>query len=358
VIPNPGIKDFRDPKVFWYEPDNNWVMILAVGDRVHLYTSPDLKSWDFASEFGAEPSQGSHGGVWECPDLFPLEVNGQQKWVMLVSLGTGGPNGGSATQYYVGDFDGTTFTNENPADQVLWMDYGKDNYAGVTWSGMPVRDKRKLFIGWMSNWQYATKVPTERWRSAMTMPRMLSLRETSTGLRLFSRPVVERTLLRDGELALKPRKIKGSYAFGKKEAAPVEMELAFSWEDAPAEFGLSIKNASGEELKVAFDPQSQQLMIDRRKAGESDFSPEFASAIHTAPCPAPENKLSLRILLDVSSIEVFAQGGETVMTELYFPTEVMDSFEVYTKGGTVQFEGGNAWSVRSIWAMAQEMALQ
>ncbi len=157
VLPNPGIKDFRDPKVIWYEPDQKWIMTLAAHDNVRFYSSPNLKDWIFESEFGK--GIGAHGGVWECPDLFPMELDGTQKWVLLVSLNDGGPNGGSGTQYFIGDFDGKTFINDNSKNQILWLDYGRDNYAGVTWSDIPDEDGRRIFMGWMSNWSYAEVVP-------------------------------------------------------------------------------------------------------------------------------------------------------------------------------------------------------
>ena len=174
VIPNPGIKDFRDPKVIWHQDTQKWVMSLAVKDHISFYSSKDLKSWKLESDFGEKA--GAHGGVWECPDLFPLkDQNGNEKWVLLVSINPNGPQGGSATQYFVGDFDGKTFTPNH--DKIKWIDYGADNYAGVTFSDIPAEDGRRLFIGWMSNWQYAQVVPTYTWRSAMTIPRELTLKK-------------------------------------------------------------------------------------------------------------------------------------------------------------------------------------
>ena len=152
VLKNPGIKDFRDPRVIWHEQTGKWIMILAAHDRVMIYSSPDLKSWSFESQFGEKA--GAHGGVWECPDLFPLKISGQHqiKWVMLVSINPGGPNGGSATQYFTGEFDGHNFVPDNTDEK--WIDWGPDNYAGSTWSEIPLTDGRRIFLGWMSNWQY------------------------------------------------------------------------------------------------------------------------------------------------------------------------------------------------------------
>ena len=200
VLPNPGKRDFRDPKVFWHAETGKWIMILAVHDRVNLYSSADLKSWSFESEFGVDA--GAHGGVWECPDLFPLKVEGSAdtKWVMLVSINPGGPNGGSATQYFTGKFDGNKFIPDNNTSK--WIDWGTDNYAGVTWSGIPETDGRRLFLGWMSNWNYATVVPTTVWRSAMTIPRELTLSYENGNYILVSIPVSELKILRNNSKTL------------------------------------------------------------------------------------------------------------------------------------------------------------
>ncbi|HWS60197.1 MAG TPA: glycoside hydrolase family 32 protein, partial [Flavobacterium sp.] len=181
IIKNPNIKDFRDPKMTWDNIHKQWLMVLAAGDKTIFYASKNLKDWELLSDFGK--NIGAHGGVWECPDFFPVHVDGsdEYKWVLLLSINPGGPNGGSATQYFVGDFDGKTFTLDKTFSQdikekqALYIDYGRDNYAGVTWSNISEVDGRKLFVGWMSNWQYAEKVPTEKWRSSMTIPRELVL---------------------------------------------------------------------------------------------------------------------------------------------------------------------------------------
>ncbi len=166
-LKNPGQDDFRDPKVMWYAPQRKWVMALAAHDRVDFYASPDLKNWIKLSEFGGAPMRGAHGGVWECPDLFPLKDNqGRERWVLLVSINPGDPNGGSATQYFVGDFDGTNFTTDQ--SDTRWIDYGPDDYAGVTYSNAPRH--RRIFIGWMGNWDYTPQSPTFPWRGAMTVP--------------------------------------------------------------------------------------------------------------------------------------------------------------------------------------------
>ena len=189
VVPNPDAPDFRDPKVTWHEASGRWVMALAVGQHIEFSVSPDLKAWDRASAFGV--GHGSHEGVWECPDLFELPVDGpdgETRWVLIVSIS--GP-GGSQTQYFVGDFDGRTFTNGNPPETVLWADGGADNYAAVSWSDVPASDGRRVWIGWMSNWLYGWQVPTEGWQGAMTLPRVLGLRVTEAGIRLTQTPARE-----------------------------------------------------------------------------------------------------------------------------------------------------------------------
>ena len=190
--------DFRDPKVFWHDETASWVMVLVAGNHVRIYRSLDLLTWSFASMFGAK--EGSHDGVWECPDLFELSVEGDKsvkKWVLIVSIGDNAecPEG-SRTQYFIGEFDGHSFTNLNPPELVLWVDHGRDNYAGVTWSDIPDEDGRRLFIGWMSNWKYANQTPTVNWRGAMTIPRVLTLRQAADGVRLVQHPVSELQQLR------------------------------------------------------------------------------------------------------------------------------------------------------------------
>ena len=157
VVPNPGIKDFRDPKVIWHEASQQWVMVFAAYDKVRIYISPNLKDWTFTSEFGIPGDE----RLWECPDLFPMKVEetGETKWVLITSIQKDAPNGGTATGYFIGDFDGKTFTGDYKKQ--YWLDYGTDNYALVTWSDIPEEDGRRLAIGWMSNWQYAQEVPTE-----------------------------------------------------------------------------------------------------------------------------------------------------------------------------------------------------
>lgn len=354
VVPNPGIRDFRDPKVSWHEATGKWVMIFAAADRVRLYSSPNLIDWDFESEFGAD--LGAHGGVWECPDLFPLQVEGtdETKWVMLVSINPGGPNGGSATQYFVGDFDGKTFTTAQ--NDTKWLDYGRDNYAGVTWSDIPEEDGRRLFIGWMSNWDYAQVVPTESWRSAMTLPRSLHLLGGEEFI-VASRPVKELKALEDRQVNFHGTTQDTETAFllsegnGIKLGIPYKIDLQIDLDQTTAkEFKITLDNpTNGDQYFLNFN--SSELISDRRKAGKIDFAEKFAQAVHKADISRQMNGSSLQveIYVDASSIEVFLNNGELVMTEVLFPTEGFASAFITPVEGNLKINSFSSTELKSIW---------
>lgn len=301
VLKNPGLRDFRDPKVSWYEDGKKWIMTLATGDRITFYSSPDLKAWKKKSEFGT--GVGAHGGVWECPDLFPMAYNGEKHWVLLVSINPGGPNGGSATQYFVGNFDGGTFTPF--ATDTRWVDYGPDDYAGVTYANT---GDRRIFLGWMSNWQYATVVPTKAWRSAMTMPRELRLQKVGEKFLLSSEPVKELDGLAEEAINV-TNSAKGSLN------GPAKLQLK-----APlaANFTLALSNAAGQKLVVGYDKASNEYFIDRTASGKVDFEKGFARR-HMAPRLSERKELELTLVIDRASVELFADDGLTAMTEIFFP---------------------------------------
>jgi fructan beta-fructosidase len=345
VIPNDEkIHDFRDPKVFWHEDSEQWVMIFARGDRVRIYNSSDLKAWTLTSEFGAGIGQAS---PWECPDLFELPIEGtdKTKWVMLLSIGTNGaqvgPNGGSATQYFVGDFDGKTFTNDNDEATTLWLDYGRDNYAGVTWSDIPKEDGRRLFIGWMSNWEYAQVVPTEVWRSAMTLPRTLGLRNTDNGARLVVEPVKEIQKLRTGEAETGTEK---TISKGLESMITFEME-----DECAATFGIELSNSKGEKYRIGYNAATKAYFSDRTKAGKTSFSDVFAKAIHTAPRLGEDNTITLHSFFDVSSAETFTDEGMTVLTDIYFPNEDFTTAKIFIEGEKVTTTSSEYFDLNGIW---------
>lgn len=303
VLDNPGIRDFRDPKVSKVQVSgqDKWIMSLAVKDKISFYSSEDLLQWEHESDFN--PPWAAYGGVWECPDLFPLTTpDGQEKWVLLVSINPGGPNGGSATQYFIGDFDGQTFSTDQ--NEIQWLDYGADNYAGVTWSNIPDSDGRQLFIGWMSNWLYANVVPTEVWRSATTLPREISLWGKSPEWHLASSPVKELEKLRKSS-----HEISGDTVLLEEEL--VELVLTPE-EDA---FRIVFNNSEGEQ--VILEKADGMLILDRTQSGLVDFNERFP-ARHQALL-GELTVQNLRIYLDRSSIEVFINEGELVMTDLLFP---------------------------------------
>ncbi len=317
VLPNPGVIDFRDPKAFWYAPAQKWVMVMAAGDKVSIYSSVDLKSWVFESNFGS--NVGAHGGVWECPDLFQLPVEGTNtsKWVLLVSLG-GGPNGGSATQYFVGDFDGKNFTNESQATS--WIDYGTDNYAGVTYNNIPSTDGRRIFIGWMSNWNYAGQVPTTTWRSTMTMPRVISLFKNGQDFNLKFNPVIEFKNYQSGTLdTIIPAKVITLQLKNDTIIKSGSYELNFSTDMSLSNtITLTLGNSS-EKLYVTLDKVNGNITIDRSNSGQVSFNNQFSQKIFCPFIPKAGQLTDFQILVDKTSIELFMDQGEKVMTALFFP---------------------------------------
>ena len=315
VIGNTGIKDFRDPKVFWHEPSKKWIMILVAGDHAKFYNSSNLKEWDLISEFGKE--HGAHGGVWECPDLFPLKVDdeGTEQWVLTISINPGAPNGGSGTQYFIGSFDGTTFKTDQK--EARWLDWGTDNYAGITYNNMP--DNKRVFIGWMSNWAYAQKTPTEKWRSAMTVPRELALRKIDDKITLVNYPIEGLgTIFKSGI------KKDITLSAGAKDSIPFQhynqAEIRFN--TSARDFVLKFTNTLNEELVFTMDNGQKTFLLDRVASGKTDFQADFGSKIHQMPIEhLPKKDYEVRILMDWSSVEVFINEGQYVMTAQIFPNK-------------------------------------
>ncbi|MGI9548030.1 MAG: glycoside hydrolase family 32 protein [Flavobacteriaceae bacterium] len=322
VIGNDGIRDFRDPKVFWHEGSNSWIMVLVAGDHAKFYRSRDLKEWSYISEFGKE--QGGHGGVWECPDLFPLEVEGsdEEKWVLIISINPNAPNGGSGTQYFIGNFDGTTFSSNQK--EARWLDWGTDNYAGVTYNNVP--GDERIFIGWMSNWDYARDTPTEKWRSAMTVPRELSLKKNGSSYDLHNYPLDDFGTLFNTEFT------ENLIVGGEKTHQFTfdhfnESELRFR--TALRDFDLHLKNASGDLLVFSMNSNKKEFSIDRSGSGKVDFSEKFTQRIQRMPIDnLPEEVFEIRILIDWSSIEVFINQGQYVMTAQIFPNDFYTNLEI------------------------------
>ena len=518
VVPNPGIRDFRDPKVIWDEASNQWVMVFAAWDHVKFYGSPNLLDWKHLSDFGKE--WGTHAGVWECPDLFPMTVEGtgEKKWVLLQSLNPGAVNGGSGTQYFVGKFDGKefimdkefskvfgkieayapkgivfenfeknynnwisegeafgkqpakgAFSGQNSvmgfegnglvnsflngdkstgkltskeftiekdfinfligggndqrrtvmklmvdgkavrsaagsnretldwkgwdviefngekahleiidthpggwghimidqimfadelatpaAEKAVWLDYGRDNYAGVTWSDVPQKDGRRLFMGWMSNWSYAQNVPTEKWRSAMTLPRKLVLRNTDQGLRVFSQPIEELGELREKKAKFDFSKTEVvaekelSSLLGKSGLWEIELEFEILKTTLNLECGIEIYNEEGEKVTIGYQAASNQFFVDRKKSRTNfEFSNVFASK-DFAPRFEKGNKVKMHLFIDVASVEFFGDGGLTSITSNFFPTIEFTKVKWYSNG-IVNLSKGNIYELQSTW---------
>lgn len=328
-------KDFRDPKVFWYAPGKHWVMMLAVGQHMEIYSSVNLKEWKKESEFGA--MQGAHGGVWECPDLVEIPVEGtrEKKWVLICNLNPGGPFGGSAAQYFVGSFDGKKFVNESPT-QTKWMDWGKDNYATVTWNNAP--DGRCIALGWMSNWQYANNVPTRQYRSANTLARDLTLYREGQELYLKSTPSVEVKKARGKKVSIPSFKVSEKHEmvnlFEEKQGA-YEVEIVIQNAGA-SKIAFSLLNDKGEKVSMYYDLNRKQFVMDRSESGKVDFSKDFP-AVTVAPANV-DKELTLRLFVDRSSIEAFGEDGKFVMTNLVFPSQpyVKMCFEADKNGYAVK----------------------
>lgn len=290
--------DYRDPHVFWNEDIKRWNMIMAEGQHMDIYSSADLKEWKLESQFGAE--YGNHGGVWECPDLMKMKVRGtdQYKWMLLCNINPGGPFGGSATQYFVGQFDGHKFTCESAPEVTKWMDYGKDHYATVTFDNAP--DGRRVAMAWMSNWQYANQVPTMQYRSANSVPRDLDLYEYQGQTYCGVTPSPELA-------AARPKKATKTLT----EACEMVVTLR-------GNATITLANDKGEQVVMTYDEKSRTFAMDRTKSGQKEFSDDFA-ALTVAPV---HGKMSqLRLFIDRSSIEAFDADGKMAMTNLVFPTK-------------------------------------
>lgn len=351
VLPSPGIPDFRDPKV--QEINGKWLMSLAVNDSIAFYSSDNLRDWTALSKFGGIPPEGAHGGVWECPDLISFVLdNGYKVWVLLVSINPGSPNLGSVTQYFLGDFDGKVFRKFG-IDHNLWMDWGSDNYAGVTFSNEP--KNRKLLIAWMNNWLYGEVIPTAEWRGQMTIPRVLELKRINGKVRLASSPAEELEKLRkENEFYEKtePLIIKSGFCYNLTNDLSfinplLEIDAVFDTNlvaaDPTASFQLCFSNNLNEEICVGYDYGQNIIYLDREKAGNVSFHTDFGRRVK-ADRDSKNKIIQLKLYLDTSAIELFADGGVTAMTGLFYPTELFSIIKIIFSSAN----SANELSVRSI----------
>jgi sucrose-6-phosphate hydrolase SacC (GH32 family) len=335
-----GLKDFRDPKAFWHEPTRRWIMVTVLPDqhKVRFFASPDLKTWAALSDFGPA---GATGGVWECPDLFELPIEGEPgktRWLLDVDINPGGIAGGSAGQYFVGTFDGTRFAPDDPPDRTLWSDYGKDFYASLSFSDLPASDGRRIWMGWISNWLYANQEPSQTWRGAQSVPRTLTLRRTRDGLRLVQAPIAELDALRTTP---QPVTISGATALPPSADIVLEVKQG-TW----SETGIRLSNAAGEEVIVGVGRAPLEVFVDRRRSRLSPFHAAYPGR-HAGPVAWRDGTITLRILFDRSVVEVFANGGETVVTDRVFPTRPLDRLELLPKGAGQTV--ARMWTLGSVW---------
>ncbi|MBD5359043.1 MAG: DUF4980 domain-containing protein [Bacteroides sp.] len=331
----------RDPNMFWNDKTKEWNLILAhaLDYEMLLFTSPNLKDWTLQSAFGK--GLGCQDGVWECPDLFELPVDGtgKKKWALICNINPGGPFGGSATQYFIGDFDGKKFVADTDANgnvPTKWMDFGKDHYATVSWSDTPAN--RRTVIGWMSNWQYAADVPTTQFRSANTLPRECELFSQPDGqIYLASVPSPELNALRGKVVASSGKKTlsnkAANFSLPSEKNAACEIVADVDAKNA-SEVTFTISNPKGNKYVMTYNVKQHTISCDRRQSGIVDFSENFP-AVTVAPTFEQNGKINLRIFLDSSSVELFTNNGKSVQTNLVFPDEPYTTFSVSSNGKAI-----------------------
>lgn len=342
-------RDFRDPKVFWQEQYQQWVMIVAkpLDFRLQFYTSQDLKSWTFASEFGAK--LGDQSRNWECPDIFSLPVeneNGVSKWVVTLSAGHPQQNGVSGVQYFIGSFDGKKFVAD-PLTYPLYLDYGKDFYAAIAYNDLPATDKRRIMIGWETNLDYAGAVPTKGFRGQMTIPRELTLYKNEKGeYRLRSFPVKEVNTYRRQLLSTQSSvTVTGSKALNTIKGDMLDIEFVIKRSSAD-QSGIKLLKNGENETAVYYNKLDNSIKIDRTKSGNIGFSEKFPS-IESVPLPEGNDDIPVRILVDVNSVEVFVNGGKQVLTDLVFPLSEELSYELFSTDVATTFQDLNIWQMNA-----------
>ena len=341
---------FRDPKVFRHEPSNRWIMATVLADerKVRLWASKDLKAWETLSDFGPA---GSTKGVWECPELFETTVEGgtndESRWILKVDVNEGAPAGGSGGQYFVGRFDGKEFRTEGSGTEPLWLDYGKDFYASQAWNDAP--EGKAVWIAWMNNWQYANEIPTSPWRGAMTIARSVTLGKTSGGLRIMQSPAQGLQQLRRQHRQLGGRSIPvGEISLGDEGIEGSSLEIIAEFERGDAEeFGLKVRCGGGEETVIGVSSRTKVVFIDRTRSGAVDFSTHFAGR-HSAPrsLDGIHERVKLHVIVDATSVEVFADGGRAVLTDQVFPRPSSRGVRLFATGGAARLVSLEAWELR------------
>jgi fructan beta-fructosidase len=346
--------DFRDPKVIWMEESEQWVMVVALPrqHKVQFYASENLIDWVFLSDFGPD---GATGGIWECPDLFPLFVDGNpdyRRWVLHVDMNPGSIAGGSGSQFFIGDWHGDEFIPDEAISggEVIWVDYGTDFYAAITWSDIPEEDGRRIWVGWMNNWMYANQIPTYPWRSAMSIPRSIHLVTIDGEIQAVQRPVKELEVLRKNHVQLLNTEVtSGGLFLSNKGITGKAYEIVIEMEPGSSEtVGLKLRVGDDEETLVGYDSFSKTVFVDRTKSGEDDFHRNFSQR-NDAPARLIDGKIKLHIFVDWSSVEVFVNDGESVITNRIFPDPDSQDVILYSVGGTADITKMDFWILNSIW---------
>ena len=353
VLNNSGEQDFRDPKVFWHDGKQRWNMVLAVGNVIKIFSSQNLTTWKHESDFAPDIKD---FGVLECPDIFPMNVSNSQKheekWVMLISQNTNGPNGGNGTRYFVGEFDGTRFTNVAPQDAAQdWLDYGKDFYAAVTFGNFSEQKKgngaKPIVLGWMSNWQYADKTPTSVWRSAMTLPRTMELIIEGNSYAIRQQPTERFQTLTKSAFAAKA----ATTPFRHSLTNVSQSDISFDLDTTRMNTGLTgegltieVSNRVGEKVKVEI--QNGQVRFDRSASGKINFSPDFADAPQTMPLR--HRIYRVRMIFDCSSVEIFLNDGRYAMTNQYFSTTLFETITILSPA-LMRLANVHISTMQSVW---------
>jgi fructan beta-fructosidase len=330
--------DFRDPKVFWHEESMKWIMVVShpLAYKVQFYQSENLIDWELNGEFG---ESGDVSKIWECPDLLKVPVEGSDdyKWVLIISSGSQYV-GFTGMQYFVGTFDGKVFTAEQPGGAPVWLDYGKDFYAAITYNNLP-DDHPPVLVGWANNWAYANTLPTSPWRGMMSIPRELSLAEVNGELKLIQRPVRSfyEKAAKSEKLTFSDHKIKKDDNL-LKEVYASSFLLKMEFNDIGAEeFGIEVFKGQNEKTIIGYNSKEMKLFIDRTQSGNVDFHKDFAS-IDYASYKLRDKSLKLEILVDQSIVEVFAGNGLVVISDQVFPDSDLNGMQLFVRGGTANLK--------------------
>ena len=342
IIPIGG-KDFRDPKVFWHPGTSQWIMVLAAGRVIKIMSSPDLIHWTPASDF-KDPRM--PGAVFECPDLFPMQVDGQTKWVLTLSIWGAGPLDAHGSIYLIGQFDGKTFTTETLVP--YWLDYGPDNYAAITFNNMPINNR--IMIGWMGNWSYGNVNPTEPWRGAMTIPHKLELKRFADGIRLVQNPIAQIEALHTDPHSWQNVMVsEGNNLLSAVSGKALDIIAEFEVGSAHS-FGFRVHQNSNktEFTTVGYDVALSKLFVDRTKSGDTSFHASFSTR-DEVPLSPVGNRIKMQILVDWSSVEVFGNAGEIALSYQVFPDDASDKLELFVSGGEVRLVSLTIYAIKSVW---------